>query len=185
MAYFYFDFRDTDKRTRHNLLLSLVDQLSSRSDPCCEILLRIYVVHDNGAHKPSDVVLMRCLKEMLTVLTQSPAYLIIDALDESPNTSGIPSVRAQVLELVEDLLGLHLPNLRICITSRPEIDIKAALEPLASHSVSLHDEIGQQMDIADYIRSVVYSDKNTMMKRWRADEKDLVFETLSDRADGM
>ena len=185
MAYFYFDFRNTEKQTRHDLLLSLVYQLSSRSETCCEILFRIYVAHDNGAYKPSDDVLIQCLKEMLTILAQSPTYLIVDALDESPNTSGIPSVRAQVLELVEDVLGLHLPNLRICITSRPEIDIKAALEPLASHSVSLHDEIGQQMDIADYIRSVVYSDKNTMMKRWRADEKDLVIETLSERADGM
>ena len=186
MAYFYFDFRDTDKRTRQNLLLSLVNQLSAQSDPCCEILFRNYVAHDNGAHKPSDDVLIRCLKEMLTTLAQSPTYLIVDALDESPNTSGIPSTRAQVLELVEDLLDLHLPNLRICITSRPEVDIKAALKPIASHSVSLHDEIGQQKDIADYIRSVVYSDKkNTMMKRWREDEKDIVIERLSERADGM
>ena len=185
MAYFYFDFRDTDKRTRHNLILSLVNQLSAQSDPCCDILFRIYVAHGNGARKPSDDVLIQSLKEMLTILAQNPIYLIVDALDESPNTSGIPSMRAQVLELVEDLLGLHLPNLRICITSRPEIDIKVALKPLASHSVSLHDEIGQQKDIADYIRSVVYSDKNMMMKRWREDETDLVIERLSERADGM
>ena len=185
MAYFYFDFRDTDKQTRRSLLLSLVNQLSARSVPCCEILLRIYVIHDDGAHKPSDDVLRGCLREMLTVLVRSPTYLIADALDECPNTSGIPSARAQVLELVKELLGLHLPNLRICITSRPEIDIKSALVPLASHSVSLHDEIGQKNDIADYIKSVVYSDTDTMMKRWRVDEKDLVIETLSERADGM
>ena len=185
VAYFYFDFRDTDKQTRHSLLLSLVNQLSARSDPCCEILFRIYVAHDNGAHKPSDDVLMRCLKEMLILLVPSPTYLIVDALDECPNTSGIPSARARVLELVKELLCLHLPNLHICITSRPEIDIKAALAPLASHSVSLHDEIGQKQDIADYIKSVVYSDSDTMMSRWRADEKDLVIGTLSERADGM
>jgi len=111
-------------------------------------------------------------------------YLIVDALDECPNISGIPSARAQVLGLMKELLGLHLPNLHICITSRPEINIKAALGPLASHSVSLHDEIGQKQDIADYIKSVVYSDSDTM-SRWRADEKDLVVETLSERADGM
>jgi hypothetical protein len=185
VAYFYFDFRDTDKRTRHNLLLSLVSQLSTRSDACCEILFRFYVAHDNGALKPSDDAMMRCLKEMLTILMQSPTYIIIDALDESPNSSGIPSARAQVLGLVKELLGLHLPNLRVCVTSRPEIDIKSCLGPLASHSISLHDEIGQKNDIVDYIKSVVYSDADTMMKRWRADEKDLVIDTLSERADGM
>ncbi|KAH9165972.1 hypothetical protein EDB89DRAFT_261326 [Lactarius sanguifluus] len=144
VAYFYFDFRDTDKQSRHDLLLSLVNQLSTRSDPCCEILFRLYVAHDNGARKPSDDVLVRCLKEMLALLVQSPTYLIVDALDECPNTSGIPSARARVIELIKEVLGLRLPNLHICITSRPEIDIKAALGPLASHSVSLHDEIGQK-----------------------------------------
>ncbi|KAH9165986.1 hypothetical protein EDB89DRAFT_2076339 [Lactarius sanguifluus] len=185
IAYFYFDFRDTDKQSRHDLLLSLVSQLSARSDPCCEILFRLYVAHDNGEHRPSDGVLVRCLKEMLTVLVQSPTYLIVDALDECPNTSGIPSARARAIELVKELLGLRLPNLRVCITSRPEIDIKASLGPLASHSVSLHDEIGQKQDIADFIKSVVYSDSDTMMSRWREDEKNLVIETLSERADGM
>ena len=129
--------------------------------------------------------MIRCLKEMLTILMQSPTYIIIDALDESPNSSGIPSARAQVLGLLKELLGLRLPNLRVCVTSRPEFDIKSCLVPLASHSVSLHEEIGQKNDIVDYIKSVVYSDADTMMKRWRADEKDLVIDTLSERADGM
>jgi hypothetical protein len=39
------------------------------------------------------------------------------------------------------------------------------------------------MDIADYVRSVVYSDSN--MRRWRDEDKELVIETLSERADGM
>ena len=185
VAYFYFDFRDTNKQTCRNLLLSLVFQLSARDDPCCEILFRHYVAHDNGERKPGDDALILCLTEMLTLLAQRPTYVIIDALDECPNTSGIPSARAKVLELMKGLLGLHLPNLHICITSRPEIDIKAVLGPLASHSMSLHDEIGQKNDIVDYIKSVVYSDADTMMKRWRADEKELVTETLSKRADGM
>ena len=89
-----------------------------------------------------------------------------------PNTSGIiQSARADVLELVKELLGRHFPNLRICITSRPEIDIKASLGPLASHSLSLHDKIGQKNDIANYIEPVVYSDKDTMRRRWRRTRK--------------
>jgi len=51
--------------------------------------------------------------------------------------------------------------------------------------VSLHDESGQKQDIIDYINSVVYSDSETMMKRWRKDDKKMVVETLSDKADGM
>ncbi|KAH9014721.1 hypothetical protein EDB84DRAFT_816702 [Lactarius hengduanensis] len=51
MAYFYFDFRDTDKQNLHNLLPSLLTQLSARSDDCCDILSHVYKAHDNGAHK--------------------------------------------------------------------------------------------------------------------------------------
>jgi hypothetical protein len=114
-----------------------------------------------------------------------PTYIIVDALDECPDTSGIQSPREKVLDLVEELAGLHLPNLRLCITSRPEVDIRTVLEPLTSTSnrISLHDERGQEKDIVDYISSVVHSDRK--MRRWREDEKKLVIETLSGRADGM
>ena len=112
-----------------------------------------------------------------------PIYLILDALDECPNTTGIPSSRDKVLELVEKLVSLNLPNLHLCITSRPEIDIRTSLEPLTSNRISLHDQSGQKKDIVDYVNSVVYSDKN--MRRWREEDKKVVIDVLSDRADGM
>ena len=112
-------------------------------------------------------------------------YIILDAVDECPNSYGVPSPRGQVLTLVKELMDLHLPRLHICATSRPEFDIRATLVPLALHSVSLHDQSGQKNDIIDYIRSVVFSESATMMKRWREDDKKVVVESLSERADGM
>jgi hypothetical protein len=122
---------------------------------------------------------------MLMIPDQRPIYLIIDALDECFNTSGIPSSRNRVLQLVKELIDLHLPNLHICVTSRPEVDIREVLEPLTPRRVSLHDQSGQKKDIEDYVRSVVYSDSEVVMRRWRKEDKDLVIETLSERADGM
>ncbi|KAN0129971.1 hypothetical protein V8E53_012226 [Lactarius tabidus] len=185
MAYFYFDFRDLDKQHRRNLLPSLVIQLSAQSRPCCDILLRLYAVHDNGEQKPSDKAMIQCLKDMLTISNPRPVYIILDALDECPNWPGIPSPREQVLALVKELVDLHLPHLHICVTSRPEFDIRATLAPLAHHQVSLHEESGQKKDIVEYINSIVYSDSETMMKRWREDEKRMVVEALSEKADGM
>jgi len=109
----------------------------------------------------------------------------MDALDECPNTSGIPSAREEVLDFVKDLASLRLPNLRICVTSRPEADIQHTLEPLAFHSVSLHNEAGQQEAITEYVKAVVYSPSATFMKRWRNEEKELVVTKLSEKADGM
>jgi hypothetical protein len=184
MAYFYFDFKDIHKQKLHNLLSSLLTQLSARSDPCCDILFRLYSVHDRGVQQPSDRTLVEYLKEMIILLdAQGPTYIVLDALDECPKTSAIPPPRVEVLEFVEELVGLHLPNLHICVTSRPELDIRAVLEPLTARPVSLHDESGQQEDIANYVASIVESDRRTW--RWRKDDKDLVIKTLTEKADGM
>jgi len=185
IAYFYCDFRDADKQNRHNLLTSLLIQLSARSSHCCDILSRLHLAHDSGAQKPSDEILTECLKEMLSILDGSPTYIIVDAVDECPNAFGIPTQRERILELVEELVNLHMPNLHICITSRPENDIRVIIEPVATHTVSLHNESGQKQDIIDYVRSAVYSNSETIMRRWRKEDKDLVIDTLSARADGM
>jgi hypothetical protein len=182
-AYFYCDFRDEDKQSRRNLVFSILWQLAAQSDLCCDFLSRFYSEHDDGKQKPRDGTLTRCLKEMLLLPTQRSVYLIIDALDECPNSSGMPTPREEVLDFVQDLVDLRLPNLHLCVTSRPEIDIRSTLEPLTSLCISLHNQSGQTKDIIDYISSVVYSDKK--MQRWRDEDKTLVITTLSERADGM
>ena len=186
MAYFYFDFRDVGKQSRGDLLRSLLIQLSAPSNPSfCDILARLYDEYGRGTRQPSDNALLYCLKAMLTLPNQRPVYLIMDALDECPHTAGIPTAREQVLCVVKDLVGLRLSNLHLCVTSRPEVNIRYALEGLACYSLSLQEESGQQNDIAEYIKSVVRSPSDTLMKRWREDDKDLVIKTLSERADGM
>ncbi len=183
MAYFYFDFRDVDKQKLQNLLPSLLAQLSARSNPCHDVLSRLYYTHDRGERKPSDRAMVGCLKEMLGLEAQGPSFVILDALDECPITSSIPSPREEVLELVDELVSLHLPNLHICVTSRPEHDIRVVLECLTEHPVSLHDESGQQEDIANFVATFVRS--NQRMKRWREEDKNLVIKVLSEKAEGM
>ena len=182
-AYYYFDFKNKAKQDLRGLLSSLVVQLCVKSDPCYEILLSLYSNHDNGSRLPDDNTLLQCLKDMLTLPYQPAIYFVVDALDECPSTSGVVSPRDWVLEVIEDLVDLHLPNLRICVTSRPEVDISESLGPLASHTVSLHDKDGQKQDIVDYVTFVVHSDRK--MRKWRAEDKKLVIDKISERADGM
>ena len=185
MAYFYFDFRNASKQGLHDLVPSLLTQLSARSRVRCDILSKLYSVHDDGKEQPSDSFLTKCLKDMLALPDQPPIYLIMDALDEAPNTSGIPSARERVLQLLRELIDLQLPNLHICVTSRPEIDIQDVIVPLTSLRVSLHDQTGQKEDIADYVRSLVYSNTEPIIRRWKKEDKELVVKMLSERADGM
>jgi hypothetical protein len=183
MAYFYFDFRDVDKQKLGNLLPSLLIQLSAWSDPCFDILSQLYSAHNRGVQKPSDRAMIDCLKEMLTLEAQGPTFIIMDALDECPISSTIPSPREEVLDLVDELVGLHLPNVHICAASRPEHDIQAVFKDLTPRAVSLHDESGQQEDIAEYVASFVRTDRK--VRRWRDEDKELVIKILSEKADGM
>jgi hypothetical protein len=132
---------------------------------------------------PSDRAMVECLKEMVTFWAQQPIYIILDALDNCPTTFSIPSSRVKVLELVVELVNLRLPNLHICVTSRLEHDIQAVLEHLAPHPVTLHDESGQQQDIANYVTFFVHS--NERMRRWPEADKEFVIKILLEEADGM
>ena len=183
MAYYYFDFRDIKKQDRDGLLTSLLSQLSAESDACYEVLSQLYSHNTGGTRKPTNGSLIQCMKDILGSPRQGTIYVIIDGLDECPDISGVQSAREKVLDLIDELVNLHLPNVHICVASRPEIDIRNALEPLKPLEISLHDHDGQKNDIIEYIKSVIHSDRK--MKNWREEDKQLVIDTLSDRADGM
>jgi hypothetical protein len=183
MAYHYFDFRDVKKQDRYGLLSSLLSQLSAESDLCYEILSKLYVDNAGGTQKPTRSALAKCLKDMLGLPGQGQIFIIVDALDECPNSFGTPSAREEVLDFIEEIVDLELPNLHLCVTSRPEIDIRTVLDPLTSLKMSLHDEAGQKEDILEYIKSVVRSDRK--MRKWKEEDKQLVIDALSDKADGM
>ncbi len=183
MAYYYFDFRDIKKQDCYGLLSSLISQLSVESDSCYELLSQFYSSHSRGTRKPSIVALKNCMTDMLSLRGQGPIYIIIDGVDECPNFPGRPSAREKVLTVIEDIVGLKLPNVHLCVASRPEMDIRLVLESLTSLKISLHDEIGQKEDIIAYIKFTVRSDRS--MRRWREEDQNLVINTLSEKADGM
>jgi hypothetical protein len=183
LAFFYCDFREDQKKDLRGLLSSLLVQLCHQSDSYSGILSEFYLEHDEGSQDPSDDELAGCLKNLLKLPGNAPVYVIVDALDECPNTSAVRSSRAKFLNLIEELIKSQFPNLHICVTSRPETDIKDALDTLAFRSISLHDEGGQKRDIEDYIKSVIYTHPKN--KRWKAEHKRLVIDVLTEKADGM
>jgi hypothetical protein len=183
LAFFYCDFRDDQKQGLRGLVSSLLIQLCGHSDAYYRVLSDFYSEHDSGEQQASNRELVQCLKAMLWLPEQSTVFIIIDALDECPRTSKIPSPRDEVVDLVEELVTSRISNLRICVTSRPEADIAPVLDPLVFRSISIHGEHGQNRDIAEYVKSVVNTDRE--IRRWKARDKQLVIDTLTEKADGM
>ena len=183
LAFFYCDFREDRKKEVRGLLSSFLVQLYHQSDSYFDILSKFYSEHDKGSRPPSDDALTGCLKDLLSLPGLAPVYLIVDGLDECPRPSVVRSPRAEVLILIEELAKSNIQNLRMCVTSRPELDIKGVLDPLTFRSVSLHDESGQRMDIEDYIKSVI----NTRPKKgmWKEEHRKLAINVLIEKSNGM
>jgi hypothetical protein len=183
MGYYYFDFRDIAKQGIRGLLTSLLSQFCAKSDACYEIISSLYLENNAGSQQPTNKALMECLKVLLRLPDAPIIYILVDAIDECSNTSGFPTAREEVLDLLEELVSLKVSNLRLCVASRPEIDIRTVLGPLTSLRISLEDQIGQQQAILAYISDVVRSDRR--MRKWTPEIKQLVIDTLSAKADGM
>jgi hypothetical protein len=183
LTFFYCDFREEQKRVMRGLLSSLLVQLCYQSDSYCDLLSKFFSDHGNGSQHTSDAALVRCLKDMMESPRRHPVYLIVDALDECPNPPVKLPPRKKVLDLLAELIDSKIPNLHICVTSRPEADIMNALHPFTCNSISLHDEGRQRDDINNYIKSVV--DKDQGMRRWKPQDKQYVIDVLAENANGM
>ena len=183
LAFFYCDFRDDRKKGLHGLLSSFLVQLYHQSDSYFDVIYDFYSEHDRGSRPPSDDALAECLKELLNLPGLAPVYLIVDALDECTNQSVVRSSRAEVLSLIKELVKAKFHNLRMCVTSRPELDINAVLDPLIFCSISLHDESGQKRDIEDYIKFVI----NTHPKKgvWKEEHRKHAIDVLIEKSNGM
>ena len=186
LAFFYCDFRDDRKKELRGLLSSFLVQLYHQSDSYFDLLSSFYSEHDKGSRPPSDTALAECLTELLNVPGMAPVYLIVDGLDECPNASVVQSPqspRTKVLNLIWELVKTQILNLRICVTSRPELDIKSVLDHLIFRSISLHDEGGQKNDIVEYIKSAI--DTRPKKGWWKEEHKELAIDVLTKMANGM
>ena len=182
LAFFYHDLREIQKTDLRGLLSSVLFQLCGQSDSYCDILSDFYVAHRRGIAQIDNDELVRCLKNVLDVPGQAPVFLILDALDECSNASANSSPRKEVLTLVKELIDTKPPNLRICVISRLETEIKAALEPLTFRSISLHEASGQTQDIENYIKSVV--DASGEMQKWQREHRERVIDVLTRKVNG-
>ncbi|KAH8977019.1 hypothetical protein EDB86DRAFT_3110254 [Lactarius hatsudake] len=75
IAYFFFDFRDKEKKQDpRNFLTSLLIQLSAHSNLCSKIIFDIYSDHGNGVQQPSIRALTKCLHKILFIVASLPHH---------------------------------------------------------------------------------------------------------------
>ena len=107
---------EDQKKELRGLLSSLL-QLCDQSNAYFDALSIFYAAYGHGSQHATNSEIQKCLLRTFELPGQAMAYTVIDGLDECRTTTGVPSSREGVLELVRELVGLQIPNLRICVTS--------------------------------------------------------------------
>lgn len=172
-AYFYFDFNDSEKQKSSSLLRSLLTQLSISSHGCPEVLTKLYAECIKREQQPTDAALLTALKSIVGLLEH--VYIIVDALDEC-------SDQDELLAMITEISNWKLTNLHLIATSRRERNIEDGLTQLITAQINLGSDL-VDADIQIHLSSKL--DMDPKFKKWTADERLEIKDTLMQQANGM
>lgn len=173
IAYFYFDFNDTEKQRHDEFTRSLVKQLAWQSvnTPAC--LESLFSQNQDGKQQPTQDALELILQQMLGEFEET--FIILDALDECKE-------REELLLLLEKLNSWETEKLHILVTSRRVGDIEEALGSLVTSEICLQSAL-VNIDIHTHISERLQNDSK--LRKWPANVRGEIERTLMDGAQGM
>jgi hypothetical protein len=159
VAYFYFDFNNTQKQDPELMLRSLLCQLVQRSVVIPKGVDALFSSCENGQRKPSSHTLLQVTREAAQEFTH--VYVVLDALDECTQ-------RSELMNMLETVAAWQLDNLHLLITSRKERDIESSLEK----HIRDEDAACLQRDVVDkdiqrYVQQRLHDDND--LARWNRD----------------
>ncbi|CAN9092244.1 unnamed protein product [Alternaria alternata] len=159
MAYFYFDFNDTQKQDPELMLRSLLCQLLESSVGILKGVDALFSSCENGKRQPLLHALLQVTKEAAQEFKH--VYVVLDALDECAQ-------RSELMDMLETVAGWQLDNLHLLMTSRKERDIESSLEEY----IRDEDTVCLQRDVVDkdirrYVQQRLRVDKG--LAKWNKD----------------
>jgi hypothetical protein len=182
LAYFYFDFNDTDKQDVVILLRSLIKQLCTSELELPQIVQTLYTHYRASGQQPSIKELSSIFFSVIDELKKE-IYIIMDALDEYPENPGDPkSKRKDLLDQIKRMVEHGSENLHILAMSRNEHDIHDTLERPAAGGISIQSS-KVDADIKLHVRTCLAED--AVLKRLPGKVKGDIEVKLGERAHGM
>jgi hypothetical protein len=180
LLYFYFDFNNVDKQSLDKAVRSLIDQLYFKRPNAQRVTDDLYSSCDNGRRQPDHKSILALLRKIMQDENDNDIWIILDALDEC---------RTRDEDTVSGFIP-YIKSLRDCtakahllVTSRPEHDLRSAIESWARDSEIVPLESTRlEGDIVSYIKA-----KTRQLIRWqeRPDIQKEIESVLSGKADGM
>ncbi|KAJ7224555.1 hypothetical protein GGX14DRAFT_335748, partial [Mycena pura] len=170
--FFYFDTNNSNQCTITHLLCSLVMQLSVQLPSQDQTLYTLWKSHASGEQGlPSESALIsKALIPLLKEFTK-PIYIVLDALDECSDR------REKLLDSIAAIVEAQLSNVRLIVTSRPEVRFNAGL---AECGVSVSLDSCVDRDIESYVDAILSKEAH-----WTAEKKDEIKTKLVKQGGGM
>lgn len=174
MAYFYFSFTDSEKQKSSSMLSSLLAQLSSQVDITPNSLVSLHRTYERST--PPIDHLKSCIQTLIDEVPFFNVYLIVDAIDEIPNSDG----REEACKVLQELS--QNPKAHVLMTSRREHDITEFISECNNITDISIQNPEVDYDIQLYIRQRLKEDKK--LNRW-AELHSEIEDVLGRKADGM
>lgn len=150
IAFFYFTFNDQSKQDESGMLRALLLQLSCQLRDGSAGLAQLHDRYTSGI--PPSSVLLDYLRRLIERFHH--AYILLDALDESPRNGP----RKHVLDALEAMRNWGLRSLHLFVTSRDESDIRENLDLSPAQQVDMQNS-KMDRDINDFISSRFDTDR--------------------------
>lgn len=178
IAYFYFDFNESEKQNATSFVTTLIAQLCNHVVDLPEELKELYKACNNGR----GVATLDALKAALFAVAEKfgDVFIVADALDECPKNGNL---REELLELIKDMNTRSSSNIHLLVTSRPESDIEELLQSLSTTRVIPIQGSPIDADIKSYICNEISSDSK--LKKFPIEEQKKIEKRLIAGADGM
>ena len=173
VAYFYFDFNDTEKQSSRKAIRSLILQAALRNTNHEQKLDALYRRCENGLLQPGGDTIRALLLSFLT--NDERTFVILDAIDECTD-------REPFLAFLRDVMAANSRNLHIVTTSRREKDIEDQLGMVTDYDISIDGDV-VDIDIYKYVRHRLGSDEK--LNKWSPVLKDEITTILMRKAGGM
>ncbi|KAI0454305.1 hypothetical protein F5B21DRAFT_504410 [Xylaria acuta] len=176
IAFFFFTFNDSAKQDVSGMLRALLLQLSGQLNDNRGLLS---LHHNYRNDMPPDRALLGCLRQLLRSFDD--AYIILDALDESPRDR----YRKAILQTLVDLRVWSEPGLHLLVTSREEPDIRDVLleelGALPDEIISMRNDAVDN-DIKSFVSGSLKSERR--LRKW-GKYHDQIETALTERANGV
>ncbi|KAJ0160764.1 Ankyrin-2 [Colletotrichum tanaceti] len=171
LCFFYFTFNDETKQDESAMLRALVLQLSNQLKHTPHCLKDLHESHKKST--PPATGLLECLRQIVRMF--GDVYIILDALDESPD----PKFRRSMLGTLKRMRAW--PELHLLVTSRDLPDIGESLKATQEHTIAMANE-NVDADIAVFITERLrYDEELQKLKKYHA----RIEQVLTEKAQGV